>query len=168
MADQIEESTAPYHEAGHAVMRWLEGLRATETVADHLGGGFCAGTGKMINAQSALYVTLAGFAAEAAYEILGAVDLSSSKCVDFDDARQILDQNGWLRIVATEDHQIVVQGVDEALRRYFTHTCEVLYPHASLVDRIADRLELEGRLSARAIAAVFREYGKSNAVNEGF
>lgn len=149
------------HEAGHAVMRWLRGLPATEltVTAD---GGLCAGTGRVAPAEGLLLVKLAGFAVESGYGVFARLTLDTlaeSHGSDFDEARRMLADCEWLRILATPEGAIV-QSVDEALVRHFHRAGELLWPHSDLVDALADRLEYEGRVSARSVAALCREHEK--------
>src|SRR5262245_51766017 len=117
----VDIDTIAGHEAGHAVMRWLRGLCATEIcVNDH--GGFCAGTGSRIHAESALLVTLAGFAAESGCGVFGDVDFDRSAAEDLDRARAILSGSEWLRFLAVNE-QLEIQDIETALRRYFARAC---------------------------------------------
>jgi hypothetical protein len=155
-AEDITDATAQ-HEAGHAVMRWLRGWPATEVGIDGAGAGHCAGTGRTVRSDDQLWVTLAGFAAESWCGVCG-VDVLNSRTADFDKARGLLRDALWrLSMVDGRPAQLTV---DEALVRRFESTCEMLWPYMELVERVAERLSAEGRLSARTVAAVCREFDR--------
>jgi hypothetical protein len=82
------------HEAGHAVMRRILGLRATRVWATEE-GGMCEGTGLDIDPKSDLLVTLAGIAVETSYRLFP-LDLAQSRFDDLDKARGILLRRPWL------------------------------------------------------------------------
>lgn len=75
---KVDINTIAQHEAGHAVMRWVLGLPATELTADDE-GGLCAGTGRRIWISDEILVMLAGVAVESGYGVVGEVDLTRSK-----------------------------------------------------------------------------------------
>ncbi len=147
------------HEAGHAVMRWLRGMPATDLTVNET-GGYCGGSGKPVRPEDALLVALAGFAVESRYGV-GKVDFARSSCDDFDAARKILGATESLRITFSTDGVIAVEGVEDALSRHFERACEMLWPHAEQVDRLGELLSAEGRLTARRVAAMLREYRKN-------
>ena len=146
MTETVDLRTIAFHEAGHAVMRWLRGLPATELTAD-CDGGFCAGTGTTVRADDELFVALAGFAAEGIFGS-GDVDWEACRGDDFDYAREILAARPFMR----------PNGMENALNNYFNYGCDLLRGHLDLIDTIASRLEHAGRLSARQVAALCRRH----------
>lgn len=144
------------HEAGHAVMRWWRSLPATDLVLFDDGEGLCAGTGKPISPESALLVALAGPAAEFG----GLVNLSESRSDDLDTARKLLHSAPWLCLDVSPDLTIRSLSVEEALQRTFERVCDELEPLEELVERLAERLDAKGRLTARTVAAICREHGR--------
>lgn len=156
----VDLETIALHEAGHAVMRWLRGLSATDVTAND-DGGFCAGTGRAVHSESELLVSLAGFAVECGYAVGGRIDLAHSHGDDFDHARRILSETEYLRFRVNADRSgVFVQDVDAALLRYFARAGVELLPYSDLIEDIGQRLQIEGRLSARTVAAICREYVK--------
>lgn len=145
------------HESGHAVMRWLCGLRATALTV-HDGGGFCAGTGQRIRADDALYVALAGMAVEAGYG-LATVDWEASDTDDLREARSVLERVTRLRIVAHREGEVRVETVDEALNRHFAFVCDLLSDHWEVIEDMGNLLADAGHLSARRVSALLREHG---------
>ncbi|MPZ21857.1 MAG: hypothetical protein GEV06_28880, partial [Luteitalea sp.] len=132
MTDEEREKTA-WHEAGHAVMRWLENLPATELTL-HETGGLCAGTGRMVSADKTLNVGLAGYAVEATYLLFGTtIDIAASRTSDFDEARECLKSRPHLCWVAVGE-KIRIASVDEALEWRFKFVCERLGRYSGLVD----------------------------------
>ena len=146
------------HEAGHAVMRWLLGLPATEMLL-HESGGLVRGTGRRSDSETQLLLALAGPAVESGYGLVGKPDFQKSDLVDFDVARAIIEGTPWLRHSWGEDNL----SVDEALLYHFERACEQLLAVCDLVDWLGERLNTEGRLSARSVAAVCREFGKQRS-----
>jgi hypothetical protein len=146
IAEAVE--IAAQHEAGHVVMRWLCGLRATTVTIEQDGSGFCPGTGRRIRLQDALRITLAGPAAEAGLLGAAVLDWEQTRFDDFDEARRLLALD---RSPA---------DVEPALRGEFDVVCDVLIPYFDLIDDIAGRLRTTRVLSARAIAALCREYAR--------
>ena len=131
-------------------MRWLRGL-PLRAVTACFEGGFCEGSGLPIRPDDNLYFTLAGFAAESCYGLFGMPDWDGSHAEDLDEARAVLGQCPWLHGVGS---------LNARLTSAFEATCKQLLPHDALVEYIGSRLEYEGRLSARSVAAICREYGK--------
>lgn len=156
----VDLDTIATHECGHAVMHWLRGLPATYVTADE-NGGFCAGTGKPIRPQDMLFVVLAGFAAECGCGLFE-VDLTASRADDFDKARRLLSECDWMRmrLAQGEKEGVLIVSVEEALSDYFKRACDLLQPYQDFIERMALRLARKGRLSARSVAAMLREYGK--------
>jgi hypothetical protein len=138
-------STVAQHEAGHAVMRWLCGLQVTGLIAREDGSGFCHGTGRRVDPVTLLWITLAGPAAEVSYNIIP-LDWERTRFDDFDEARRLIDP--W--------HKWEKDEVENELHDQFAIVCERLWPFAGLVDDLAARLEVEGTLSARSVAALCR------------
>lgn len=88
------------------------------------------------------------------------IDFKKAVSSDLDEARQLLrDGPEWMRLRCKEDGSSFVEGVQDALEKAFRETCELLVPHDWLIDHLADRLSDQGRLSARTVAAICREYG---------
>ena len=154
-ANRIDLDTIAIHEAGHAVMRWLRGLPATELTASD-DGGLCGGTGREVRRDHVLYVLLGGPVVENGYGIVGTLDFARCGSNDFERAKALLaGAEDWL----CRDG-LRVLTIDEALAYHFDRACDLLCPHIELVDAIGGRLAAEGRLSARRVAALCREYGR--------
>ncbi len=154
--------TTAHHEAGHAVMRWLRGLPATDVHVNE-GYGLCKGTGEKCRGEDRLLILLAGPAVEVGYGILVEVDLNQMSFDDLDEARQILEADSYLRIRLPEKpvpEQTVAVGffeVEDALRRWFDRACEELLQHCLIVDHVA-HLAVEGYLSAADLQTVLDQY----------
>ena len=159
-AEDITATTAQ-HEAGHAVMRSIVGLPATEVEANEK-GGFCAGSGRKVGPWDVLPVALAGFAWKAATgwavhstcrTAMRPISRRPRRCSNG------VCGSGWLlgsSRVPDADGSIpcsVVLSVDDAMQRAFSQAGERLLPHSDLVDSMAERLTYERRLSARQVAA---------------
>lgn len=146
--------TIAIHEAGHAVMRWVRRLPITAVWADEE-GGLCEGSGKPVDAESNLLVSLAGFTTEAEYMLLPErVDLAGSDGDDLDKARTLLRNVPTLREPGEE--------VEAALLRYMTRAGHTLYPYRELVERLGFILAERRYLSARSVSAIIREWCKRN------
>jgi len=137
--------TGARHEAGHAVMRWQLRWPATRLIVRDDGSGFCAGTGRRVDAEEALLVALAGPAAEISMRA-GLLDWERSHFGDFGKARHLLTQC------------VPAKDIDATLRYEFAFACEVLSHDSDLIDAIAERLHDRGEVSARSVAALCREY----------
>lgn len=141
---------AAYHEAGHAVMRWLRGWPLTALTAREDGSGLCAGTGRRVRAFEHIEVLLAGPAAEVGI-FWERLDWERSRFNDFDDAREVMRALGCYA------------DVEAALRDEFKKVAVRLADYSDLIETIADRLYVTGSLSARAVAAYCREHGRREA-----
>lgn len=156
--------TTARHEAGHAVMRWLRGLPATDVHVNE-GYGLCEGTGEEIRGEDQLLILLAGPSVEVGYGILVEVDLKQMSFDDLDEARQILESDSYLRIRLPEKPvpgQTVAVGlfeVEDALRRWFDRACEELLQHCLIVDHVT-HLAVEGYLSAADLQTVLDQYAQ--------
>ena len=145
------------HEAAHAVMKWLHGWPATELTAG-AGDGLCAGSGRKVDVEEFLLVTLAGPAYEYGFW-LDDLDLSKSDGGDLRSARQILTDHEWLRPMHQHDG-FAFADVDDSVAHHLRRVSDLLDPHMALVEAIGYRLECTGRLSSRSVAAICREYVK--------
>lgn len=146
--------TIAIHEAGHVIMRWVRRLPTTAVEVDE-DGGLSFGTGRSIDPESNLLVSLAGFVTEADYMLLPErVDLAGSDGDDFDKARMILRNVPTLREPGEE--------VEAALLRYMTRAGHTLYPYRELVERLGFILAERRYLSARSVSAIIREWCKRN------
>jgi hypothetical protein len=158
--EQLRWITAE-HEAGHAVMRWLRGLPATDVHVND-GFGLCEGTEAYISGEDALLVTLAGPAVEAGYG-LNKVNIEQLIFCDLDEARQILDKNPLLRIripenpVPGESIPVTFHEVEDALRVWFDRTCAAMFPHCLMVEDIACAA-VDGYLSAVDLQTILDQY----------
>lgn len=132
------------------------------------GSGFTAGTGRSIRIDDALWVYLAGFAAEGGYGIGNSVDLACSHADDLQRVREILTaEPHWRGCTIMSGQAPKLRSVEASLQAWFTQTCEMLLPYADLVERIGDRLASERHLSARTVAALCREWDKRRAIATG-
>lgn len=161
MTRTVDIETVATHEAGHAVMRFVQGLPVTELTVDDVAGGLCAGTGRPQPVQALVLVTLAGFVAETGYGFDGGtLDLANSQSDDLDKVRGMLRHATHLRIVADASGTPSVDAIDATVLRYWERACEELWPYSELVEAIAERLVEARRLSARSVAALCREFRK--------
>lgn len=154
--------TVAFHEAGHAVMRWLCGLPAGRTAASQV-GGICEGSGKEIDAESFILVSLAGYAVECNFGIEGRPDLES-QTDDFNSARAALYKAIHLRMRPNDkaDSGIEVVSVGEAMIHYYDKACKMLWDNFEVVDNVATALIKERVLTSRQVSTVLRKY-KRNA-----
>lgn len=145
---RIARKDSAIHEAGHAVMRWIRGLPLTAIELDTDNKGRCAGSGRLVRADDVLLVMLAGYAAESGY---GVADVNLTReCYDLDYGRMILTSERWLCGSDT---------VDDALAYYFHLACDLLRPHADLIQQLASKLTADGYLSADTVRATLRPCG---------
>ncbi len=162
--EQLRWVTAE-HEAGHAVMRWLRGLPATDIHVND-GFGLCEGTGAYISGEDVMLVTLAGLAVEAAYGMdkdFWNWHAAQIHINDLDEARQMLNKNPLLTIrlpetpVPGESVPVTFLEVEDALRMWFDRTCAAMFPHCLLVENIA-WAALDGHLSATDLQTILDRY----------
>jgi len=163
-SNDVDREVTALHEAGHAVMRRLRGLPATNLWLFEPGVGFCEGTGKPVDPLSDILVALAGFAVECGYGLV-ALDFAKAKTCDFDYARELLAGRPWMLLGLAANEELdpsqwlpVELTVDAALAMYFERACRELWPLEDLITRIGERLDWEGQLNARSVAAMCREY----------
>ncbi len=157
--DQLRWITA-MHEAGHAAMRWMLELPATNIYVSD-GDGYCDGTEARISGEQSLLIALAGEAVETDYGTRS-VDFSKTPCEDFDDAREVLNVQFWLRLRPPDmQHDAKLLEIDEALSIWFDRCCEILQPHSSLIETIA-AAAVDGYLSARDLSVILEAYERQN------
>ena len=155
--DQLRWITA-MHEAGHAAMRWMLELPATNIYVSD-GDGYCDGTEVRISGEQSILIALAGEAAETDYGTRF-VDFSKSPCEDFDDAREVLSREFWLRLRPPDTQRDAeLLEIDEALNIWFDRCCEMLQPHCSLIENIATAA-VDGYLSAQDLSFILEQYEK--------
>lgn len=153
------------HEAGHAAMRWMLELPATNIYVSD-GDGYCDGTEVRISGEQSLLIALAGEAVETDYGTRS-VDFSKTPCEDFDDAREVLNVQFWLRFDPRklqsngEAPNLELLDVEEALSIWFDRCCEILQPHSSLIETIA-AAAVDGYLSARDLSVILEAYERQN------
>lgn len=152
------------HEAAHAVMKWVLGWPATELTAG-AGEGLCAGSGRKVDVEEFLLVTLAGLVYECWYQ-LDDLDLTTSDTGDLRVAREIVADHEWLRPISSHhpDGTFTSLNVDEAVAHHLRRVSDLLDPYMDLIEAIGYRLEWAGRLSARTVAAICREYAKRQSI----
>jgi hypothetical protein len=174
------------HEAGHAVMKWLRGIPATDIhVGD--GDGFVAPSFTEVRNEDNLLYTLAGLVAEVAYldrlnasneldeyneqverhlYLPFAINLEKSQTNDLDIARQILEKALHLRIRLPDNWQEIPTGteipvsyftVEQSLGGWFSRCCEELEPYWQLVETVADAA-IVGYLPAADLKAIFEKH----------
>jgi hypothetical protein len=152
------------HEAAHAVMQWLLGLKATAIRAAAT-DGHCAASHEITNVFNILLICLAGNAWDTG---CGFIQFDLEKChdTDFENARSLLKQFPILR---SRDFDRVLRNearkrdfperyytVEDALARHFATVCGLLRPATEIVERLGFQLEQEGTMSARQVEAFFR------------
>lgn len=144
------------HEVAHGVMRWLLGHKATEIWATPT-DGYCAGTGKQIDTDHALLITLAGFAHEMGY-LPCQIDWDSTHDHDFDVARGLLD--AWHMRISIRDGLPVTMNMNEALEMWLGRAADMLFRHIDFIERAGEVLMVKRKLSARSFAAMLRHYDR--------
>lgn len=161
--DVVPDSTIAVHEAGHAVMRWLRRTPAGAVYFTADGGGRCDGDGRRIDVESSLLINLAGFAAELGFGIFGWPESMPTGVDDIERARELLSGSRWLRYRwdgSVTPPGVTLDSVDDALLRHMARAGDMLCVHCDLVERIAERLEVDRAVSARSVAALCREHGR--------
>jgi hypothetical protein len=130
-------------------------------VVDQTGGFVESIAGRRVLREELLSVCLAGFAVNDGYGrgFLDFRHVHGEPGDDIHEARRLIAAEWWLRVVI-EGRKVVEQSVDDALCRHFLCVGERLVPYEELIVDIGGRLANEGRLSARAVAAMCREYAK--------
>ena len=148
---------AAYHEAGHAVMRWLLHLPATDIEAYPTGGGYCWGTGKFGSPVDNLAVTLAGYAAEGGYGLVPVnFDEFSDGENDITHARMILG-SGFFKVLPEQ--------MEYALMRRFKQVGARLLTRHHIVVGLAKRIvRAEGYLEAEAVYAFLGDQSRRRRV----
>jgi len=153
--DEVDTfDTICQHEIAHGVMRWLLGHRATEIRATPA-EGHRAGTGKRIDTDQALLITLAGPAHEMCF-LPGLIDWDNAGGRDFDEARGLLEP--WHQRISIKDGSPVTLGVNEAMELWLGNAAEMLWPYHGFIGRAAVGLRAKGMLSARSFAMMLRNY----------
>jgi hypothetical protein len=152
------------HEAAHAVMQWLLGLKATAIRASAT-DGHCEASHEITNVFNILLICLAGNAWDTG---CGFFQFVMSRChdADFENARNLLKQFPILR---SRDFDKVLKNearkrdcpercytVEGALKRHFATVCGLLRPATEIIERLGCELEREGTMSARRVEAFFR------------
>ncbi len=178
-----ERIATAYHEAGHAVAKWLEGLPAT---AVHVGegDGLVEAAGVEINHISQARISLSGPIAEAAKLlaeqeeiVLVSADretvenMATAICLTFNwkicrsedllRVRSVLESDPSTRVVVGSDQQPRVAAVDEALLEWVGTTAEYLLPYFSLIERIA-QAAVCGYLSATEVQSITMQWEQSH------
>jgi hypothetical protein len=154
-----------YHEAGHAVMRWMLRLPPTAVHAED-GYGYAEGTGVFIPFQENTLIALAGYAAELNYCLPPDVEarLATSKSPDIVEARdylsQCLETRVRPRLPEDADNPDEIMPVEEAVVVWFMRCCGILRQQSSAVDAIADALLDEGSLPAERVAEILSEFDR--------
>jgi len=124
------------HAAGRAVMRWLEGMPAIDVRPDARGGP-CARPRQRVRVESALWITVAGFAAEVEYDRTRPPEFTGEP---FALARRLLARTR------------PAVAADAVLLDYFDRACDRLRPYADLVETLVRRLVQCPYLKAGAVA----------------
>lgn len=157
--DELREITAD-HEAGHAVMRWLRGLPATDLYAD-VGFGYCAGTGAIVSAEDTILIQLAGYAVESGYGLLVEdAALVTAETADFIHAKAVLAAHDYCRFdpASAIDGTIKILSVDEAFLLWFRRCCEMLVHFADIVEHLGCELFAAVFLSAAKVEELLSLY----------
>ncbi len=134
-------SISPAHDAQHCAS---EPPRTTRRRSPW--SGVCYGSFERVRWMDLLDMTLAGPAAEV---LPFPLDWERSHFQDFDDARRLI-----------RDHAAPGTDVETYMRQAFEDVQAKLWHESDLIDDISARLVMEGKLSARTVAALCREHGK--------
>jgi hypothetical protein len=155
------------HEAGHAVMRLLRGLRATNIhVGD--GDGLCEGTDDRCRGEDLVLVSLAGPIVEIGVDRLDSgfrVDWKACDSSDLQEARDILTECDILRIDApasAASGSMVFLDVETALEIFVKRCIEILIPYDDLIEHVA-WCAYDGYLSASDLQTIFDTYRLSES-----
>jgi hypothetical protein len=162
------------HEAGHAIMRWLHGLPATTVEIFPAGRGRVEGTGRRIPHRCYLLMSLAGYAAELGYVIVqdrtGSLKICAPRLVwdrdkqspgsDLYRASSLLDSDWRLREKVNRKGECVPRDTEDVIQEYFALASDIIYEHLELLEILSNRLQADGILQPRTLAALCREYGK--------
>jgi hypothetical protein len=145
-------------------MAWLRDLPAGELKV-YKGGGSYETCNKPILASSHVLIDLAGLAWERLHGIRLSDDNTEgsdicSACTVIESCPEL--QNGPQAECATSH---VIDDVD-ILIPWIEYAMLLLKPFLELIDRIGDALAARGRLSARSVAALIREYHKRQVPEE--
>lgn len=134
------QRTVAVHEAGHAVMRYLLELPLTDIwiAEDH---GKSEGTGEPIERWKFMLLLLAGAAAEEGCP-QSPIDFEETDMDDIDLALSIV-------------------GNQDAVNDSFRDACDDLRPYLDLVNQIADRLLVNGNLTASELSEIIANYEPS-------
>lgn len=152
---------AAWHEAGHAVMRWLLLSRGTRTAIDfgRPGAGYSEGTHRSISVGDHLLITLAGPVAEGIGlgPLFAKLDLKGSLCRDLEKARRTIRENGF-------------GDVEVCLQKYVDDAERLLWPHYNAIEQIALMLLKRGIISGRRVRSVmsgrYRSLGKAGGQSQ--
>lgn len=165
--DDLRRITAA-HEAAHAVMRSFRGVPPTRMKIDSRGNGLTEGTGREIDGESLLLITLAGPVWELIH--LGidpkSLDVGTTKSGDIEEALRILEGSHYFRLSITicQDGTCHTeeQAAGVALLRWVAKAEEILLSHRLAIEFLAQHLVREGKLSARQVSDTLRAVGLSH------
>lgn len=153
----VDPSIIAEHEVAHGLMRWLRGLKATNLWASAT-GGLCEGTGKEVDNESALLVTLAGYAWEVGpLAAANQVKIRDRKEPDFESARTIIRNVTWTRIwPGSASNSVSKLSVEAAMKRWLLKARNMVCPFAEFIEDVGELLRQKGYISARSFAALLR------------
>jgi hypothetical protein len=131
---------AAYHEAGHAVMRWVHGLPPTPIVIRASLLRTCTAIGPRITEWTAVDVTLAGLVAElnAHHEPRDMTDVIASRAAELDPVREFLTGDGH-------------DASDATVMRLMNRISERFRSRSRSIDAVARHLMTARHLSPRAL-----------------
>ena len=162
---EVNLETICKHEAGHAVMRWLQGMKCTDIVATEKGGAVF-GSGEKISNFNLLHITLGGFAVESNYGFME-VEFKSCHGADWECARTLIGQHIYLRsIFQPKTDQSYIASVEVALKYHFTQSCDMLRPYDDLIEEMGEALMQSGRLSRRMVMKIIRDWVKTEGYED--
>lgn len=176
--DQDTLEAVARHEAGHVVMRYLKGLKATAVYVCTDGSGYTAGGLERMWPWDALDITLAGWAAEYGLALdLPEVGEAVMRMVAMVEQREAPggspnlaelrrgktvpnDYETAVHLITEHDLLGRCNTVGESVLQKLRSLAEYLNRHEELVEAITSALLERHELTAREVAALLREAAK--------
>jgi hypothetical protein len=143
------------HEAGHAVMGYLNGWPSPRLTANLTEGGLAWWPPFEAPVREHIEVNLAGYAREAGI-LYQYFDSQTSTGCDLDKTRALLERYPHTRVWIVED-QPVTFSVEDALNRHFQNTGDRLWPFFVEINELGELLAVTGEMSPRRVAAFMRQ-----------
>jgi hypothetical protein len=147
------------HETGHAVMRWLCDMPATEVWISETEGR-CLATSKRFPAVETLLVKLGGVAVETGFGLFGDVSWEPGGFDDLDKATAIIEGNIMLRQVVGANLVPSFVSTEVALQHWLRRAGSLLINHVEVIEAIARLLLSDRRILPRRLAGILQSYAR--------